>query len=228
MTLSSLTRSPRGKGGDNAIIYAIATLSTIPNPRDMKGGAGVLPEPDEKRHNGRVGMAVQRSLRQWISPIAPTNGRGFMVEERRQRSRLYERSNMVLPFADRLAAAVKNRRNPVLVGLDPRAESLPEGMLPNGAEADPAEKAAAYGRFCRGVIDVVAPLVPAVKPQAAFFEQLGPAGMAVLAEVIALCPAAGPAGDSRRQAERHRLDRRGLRPGNVGLRRPKRRGGPTR
>ena len=46
------------------------------------------------------------------------------------------------------------------------------------------ETAAAYGRFCRGVIDVVAPLVPAVKPQAAFFEQLGPAGMAVLADVI--------------------------------------------
>ena len=34
------------------------------------------------------------------------------------------------------------------------------------------------------MIDVVAPLVPAVKPQAAFFEQLGPAGMIVLAEVI--------------------------------------------
>src|SRR4029079_1087926 len=29
-----------------------------------------------------------------------------------------------------------------------------------------------------------APLVPAVKPQAAFFEQLGPPGMAALAEVI--------------------------------------------
>ena len=44
--------------------------------------------------------------------------------------------------------------------------------------------AAAYGRFCREMIDVVAPLVPAVKPQAAFFEQLGPPGMAALAEVI--------------------------------------------
>ena len=51
--------------------------------------------------------------------------------------------------------------------------------------ASRAETAAAYGRFCREVIDVVAPLVPAVKPQAAFFEQLGPAGMTVLAEVIA-------------------------------------------
>jgi len=94
----------------------------------------------------------------------------------------------LLPFADRLDAAVRRCRNPVLVGLDPRAESLPAGILadlPEQRRASWAETAAAYGRFCRGVIDVVAPLVPAVKPQAAFFEQLGPDGMTVLAEVIA-------------------------------------------
>jgi orotidine-5'-phosphate decarboxylase len=34
------------------------------------------------------------------------------------------------------------------------------------------------------VIDVVAPLVPAVKPQAAFFEALGPEGMIALKDVI--------------------------------------------
>ena len=34
------------------------------------------------------------------------------------------------------------------------------------------------------MIDVVAPLVPAVKPQSAFFEQVGPEGVAVLARVI--------------------------------------------
>jgi orotidine-5'-phosphate decarboxylase len=42
----------------------------------------------------------------------------------------------------------------------------------------------AYCEFCQGVIDVVAPLVAVVKPQAAFFEQLGPAGMNALAVVI--------------------------------------------
>ncbi len=72
-----------------------------------------------------------------------------------------------------------------MVGLDPRWQQLPEGLLPQGAASSPAEKAAAYRAFCRGVIDVVAPLVPVVKPQAAFFEQLGPEGMAVLADVIA-------------------------------------------
>ena len=44
--------------------------------------------------------------------------------------------------------------------------------------------AAAYKAFCCGIIDVVADLVPAVKPQAAFFEQLGPAGCAALADVV--------------------------------------------
>jgi orotidine-5'-phosphate decarboxylase len=90
----------------------------------------------------------------------------------------------VLPFADRLETAVRRCHNPVLVGLDPRRESLPPGILAERSDASPQEIAAGYGTFCRGVIDVVAPLVAAVKPQAAFFEQLGPAGMTVLADVI--------------------------------------------
>lgn len=87
-------------------------------------------------------------------------------------------------FPDRLAAAVRRCGNPVLVGLDPRAENLPSGFLSQPSSDDWAKIAAAYGQFCREVIDVVASLVPAVKPQAAFFEQLGPPGMAVLGEVI--------------------------------------------
>jgi len=89
------------------------------------------------------------------------------------------------PFADRLAAAVRARRNPVVVGLDPRFAQLPEPLQVGVDPRDRRQVAAAYERFCRGIIDVVAPLAPAVKPQAAFFEQLGPPGMSVLAEVIA-------------------------------------------
>ena len=61
---------------------------------------------------------------------------------------------------------------------------LPQGLLPAGNADDPAAVADSFGRFCREVIDVVAPLVAVVKPQAAFFEQLGPVGMTALAEVI--------------------------------------------
>lgn len=84
-------------------------------------------------------------------------------------------------FIERLIAAVRRVQNPVLVGLDPRLESLP-GVLSQASSLPAA--AENYAQFCRGVIDVVAPLVAAVKPQAAFFEQLGPPGMQALADVI--------------------------------------------
>jgi len=87
-------------------------------------------------------------------------------------------------FGDRLAAAVRRRGNPVLVGLDPRYEQLPTGLKETGDAANWSDRATAYLKFCQGVIDVVAELVPAVKPQAAFFEALGPSGMVALGQVI--------------------------------------------
>jgi orotidine-5'-phosphate decarboxylase len=88
------------------------------------------------------------------------------------------------PFSDRLAAKLREKGTPVLVGLDPRWEQLPSALRTPAAPT--LEQAAtAYRTFCREIIDVVAPLVAAVKPQAAFFEQLGPSGMKALADVIA-------------------------------------------
>lgn len=87
-------------------------------------------------------------------------------------------------FGDRLAAAVRRRGNPVLVGLDPRYEQLPEGLKVAAEAASWSERASAYLTFCQGVIDVVADLVPAVKPQAAFFEALGPSGTSALGQVM--------------------------------------------
>ncbi len=87
-------------------------------------------------------------------------------------------------FADRLASAVRRCGNPVLVGLDPRLDSLPAPLRTSISEHDLPAVAQAYTIFCREVIDVVAPLVPIVKPQAAFFEQLGPPGMQSLFDVI--------------------------------------------
>jgi orotidine-5'-phosphate decarboxylase len=45
--------------------------------------------------------------------------------------------------------------------------------------------AEAYVQFSCGVCDVVGPLVPVVKVQAAFFEELGPSGMSAMGLVIA-------------------------------------------
>jgi orotidine-5'-phosphate decarboxylase len=87
-------------------------------------------------------------------------------------------------FADRLAESVRRLRSPVVVGLDPRWEQLPETLRSNRS-GSLAERAVAYTQFCNGVSDVVAQLVPAVKVQAAFFEELGPSGMVAMGEVIA-------------------------------------------
>lgn len=87
------------------------------------------------------------------------------------------------PWSDRLCEAIGERNSAVCVGLDPRNEQLPRPLrCPAGAP--PSQIAAAYRQFCNGIIDAVADLVPVVKPQAAFFEQLGPAGMVALGEVI--------------------------------------------
>ena len=94
----------------------------------------------------------------------------------------------VMPdYATRLIAATSKKGTPALVGLDPRWDLLP-GSIRTQAERRGSSRAeicaAGFEEFCRRVIDVVAPLVPAVKPQAAFFEQLGPPGVQVLQRVI--------------------------------------------
>jgi orotidine-5'-phosphate decarboxylase len=83
-------------------------------------------------------------------------------------------------FADRLTTAIRARGNPLCVGLDPRWESLPVAIR----QRHPENRAAAFEEFCSQVIDIVAPLVPVIKPQAAFFEACGPEGFAVLARLM--------------------------------------------
>jgi orotidine-5'-phosphate decarboxylase len=93
-------------------------------------------------------------------------------------------------FGDRLADSVR-QKSAVCVGLDPRWASLPDSIRASIEPADRSAVAIATQCFCQSVIDAVADVVPIVKPQAAFFEQLGPAGMQALAAVIRHATAAG-------------------------------------
>ncbi len=86
-------------------------------------------------------------------------------------------------FADRLSAAVRARGTPAVVGIDPVIERLPAGLQPrDGSVAAAAE---ALEAFARGVIDAVAPTVPAVKINSAFFEALYAPGVAAYYRLIA-------------------------------------------
>src|SRR5918995_3706481 len=85
-------------------------------------------------------------------------------------------------FADRVAEEVDRKRSQLLVGLDPRPELLPV-ELRGDTHVSRAAAADAVGRFCRGLVDAVAPYVVGVKPQLAFFEALGADGIRVFEDV---------------------------------------------
>ena len=89
-------------------------------------------------------------------------------------------------FSQLLSESIRKKGNPVLVGLDPRWDLLPMACRSETRGDTPSASvvAGAFERFCTAVIDVVAPLVPAVKPQSAFFEQYGSDGMIALRNVI--------------------------------------------
>lgn len=85
-------------------------------------------------------------------------------------------------FGERLAAAI-DERGRLTVGIDPHAGLLQAWGLPDSA--------AGLREFSLRCVDALAPHVAALKPQAAFFERHGSAGVAVLEEVIAASRAAG-------------------------------------
>jgi len=87
-------------------------------------------------------------------------------------------------FADRLAEAVRRKGTPLCVGIDPRWESLPKSIRERFSPDSPEQIASALEAFSLRVLDLVAPLVPVVKPQSAFFELCGPPGMVALQAVI--------------------------------------------
>jgi orotidine-5'-phosphate decarboxylase len=80
-------------------------------------------------------------------------------------------------FADRLAAAVERKGAPLCVGIDPDPALVPAGV--------------GVVDFCRGIVDAVAEVAVAVKPQAAFFEAQGATGWAALVEVCGYAREAG-------------------------------------
>lgn len=94
---------------------------------------------------------------------------------------------MSLAYIARLNQQIKQKKTAALVGLDPRFDQLPAEIV-NRVKANHSDQnemvAAAFEEFCKRLIDIVAPLVPAVKPQAAFYEEWGPAGSLALCRII--------------------------------------------
>ncbi|MCI8648912.1 MAG: orotidine-5'-phosphate decarboxylase [Anaerotruncus sp.] len=89
---------------------------------------------------------------------------------------------------EKLIRRIIETKNPTVVGLDPTLDYIPAQIR--------EEAFAAYGKtlqsaayacllFNKGIIDAICDIVPAVKPQCAYYEQFGWQGVKCLAETIA-------------------------------------------
>ena len=84
---------------------------------------------------------------------------------------------------DRLIEKIAEKQNPTVAGLDPKLDYVPE-FIKQKAFAEHGETlkgaAEALFQFNKGLIDALYDIVPAVKPQAAYYEMYGYEGVKAL------------------------------------------------
>ncbi len=93
----------------------------------------------------------------------------------------------MLHFADRLTNRIATLSNPSVVGLDPRLAQIPEFIQDQAVEMygeTPEAAAEAIIQFNKGLIDALYDVVPAIKPQIAFYECYGHHGFRAYEETI--------------------------------------------
>lgn len=95
---------------------------------------------------------------------------------------------------DRLIKKIKECRNPTVAGLDPDFDKLPNFLKIEAVQkyGNTLEAAAeAILKFNIGLIDALCDIVPAVKPQCAYYEKYGWHGMKALSKTIEYAKAKG-------------------------------------
>lgn len=102
---------------------------------------------------------------------------------------------MTSPFGERLAEACERVKAPVVVGLDPHLGRLPRPLRRTYEGLTGPDHRVAAARAVRlfnsVVIEAIQGLVPAIKPQLAFYEALGAPGWAALEETCIRARQAG-------------------------------------
>lgn len=94
---------------------------------------------------------------------------------------------MKTSFAQRLKQEIDNKRNPSLLGLDPHMAQLPPSLIAKAAKQSDNQMevvALAIAEFNRSLIEALSDIIPAVKFQSAYYEQLGEYGIRCLRQSI--------------------------------------------
>jgi len=87
-------------------------------------------------------------------------------------------------FSARLVESIRKAGNPCVVGLDPRIDLMPAFVKTGRGQPTKQVVRSVIRDFHELVLDAVAGLVPAVKPQLAFFEQYGSAGIEAFEDTV--------------------------------------------
>ena len=86
---------------------------------------------------------------------------------------------MVDHFGDRLFEKIRKTKSFLCIGIDPHLDLIPEIFNENGT----INNIKIVETFCFSLVETVIGKVPAIKPQIALFEQLGPEGMILLSSL---------------------------------------------
>ena len=86
---------------------------------------------------------------------------------------------MIDHFGDRLVEKIRKTKSFLCLGIDPHLDLIPKIFNGNGMIDDIAK----VETFCFSLLEAVTGKIPAIKPQIAMFEQLGPEGMSVLSSL---------------------------------------------
>ncbi len=90
-------------------------------------------------------------------------------------------------FIDRLMDKVKKMQNPTVMGLDPKLEYIPSSIRKKNLELYGNNfKAASESilEFNKALIDAVSDIVPAIKPQLAYYEMYGTDGLKAFEQTV--------------------------------------------
>ena len=90
-------------------------------------------------------------------------------------------------FGDKLIKASEQKQSVLVVGLDPQIELLPRSLRSSNNK----DVANSIIEFNKIIVDAVAPYVAAIKPQLAYYEIFGSAGIFALEETIKYAKAKG-------------------------------------
>ena len=87
---------------------------------------------------------------------------------------------MINHFGNRLVTKIRSSKSFLCLGVDPHLDLIPKIFDVNTKTSNIVGK---VEKFCFSLLDAAVGLIPAIKPQIALFEQLGPDGMRLLSSL---------------------------------------------